>query len=111
MVVPWSPFLIGMFEKVVNLTIHRVRRQVCSSQGGIGLLAYDLASELGKSIEAFAESYIYQCYHQRLGDVPLYDVYTGWHLEMIQRGKGVKSNTLKERRDYNRKAREQENTR
>lgn len=42
-----------------------------------------------------------------LGNVMPYDVYTGRHLEVIQRRKEVKSRTLEARRDYNRTAREQ----
>jgi hypothetical protein len=75
MVVPWFPFLIGAFEKIVNLTTHRVRRQVCSNQGELGLLVYDLAGELRKSIGAFVVYYNCQRYHEGLGDVTLYDVY------------------------------------
>lgn len=60
MVVPWFPFLIGTFEKIVNLTTHRVRRQVYSSQGEVGLLPYDLLGELEESIRVFVESYNYQ---------------------------------------------------
>lgn len=105
MVVPWFPFLIGTFEKIVNLTTHRVRRQVCSSQGELGLLAYDLAGELGKSIGAFAESYIYQRYHEGLGDVTPYDVCTGRYLETIQRRKSARIKTLRARKDCNKTTR------
>ena len=40
-----------------------------------------------------------------LGNVTPYDVYSGRHVEIIQRRKEVKSKTLTARRDYNRTAR------
>jgi hypothetical protein len=38
-----------------------------------------------------------------------YDVYTGRHLEIMQKRKEAKGKTLGERRDYNRTARKQSN--
>jgi hypothetical protein len=35
----------------------------------------------------------YRRYHERLGNVTPYDVYTGRYLEIIQRRKEIKSNT------------------
>ena len=52
--------------------------------------------------------YNYQRYHEGLGDVTPYDVYTGRHLEIIQKRKEAKSRTLAERKNYNRIAREQD---
>jgi hypothetical protein len=49
----------------------------------------------------------YRRYHEGLGNVTPYDVYTGRQHEIIQRRKEVKSETLKARRDYDRTAREQ----
>jgi len=57
---------------------------------------------------AFIEYYNYQRYHEGLGNVTPYDVYTGRHLKVIQRRKEAKSRTLQARRDYNRTAREQD---
>ena len=68
-----------------------------------------MPSDLEKSIAAFIEYYNYRRYHEGLGDVTPYDVYTGMHLEIMNGRKEVKSRTLRERRDYNRAAREQEN--
>ena len=45
-------------------------------------------------------------YNEGLGNVTPNDVYTGRHLEIIQRRKEVKNKTLAARRDYNRTARE-----
>ncbi len=58
-------------------------------------------------IRAFIEYYNYRRYHEGLGNVTPYDVYTGKQHEIIQRRKKVKSRTLEVRRDYNRTAREQ----
>ena len=66
-----------------------------------------MSGELKEAIKAFIEYYNYQRYHEGLGDVTPYDVYTGRHLEVIQRRKEVKSRTLQARRDYNRAVREQ----
>ena len=67
-----------------------------------------MPSELKKAIQAFIEYYNYRRYHEGLGNVTPYDVYTGKHLEIIQRRKEAKSKTLEVRRDYNRTAREQD---
>jgi hypothetical protein len=46
-------------------------------------------------------------YHEGLGDGTLYDVYTGRHLEVIQRRKETRDRALQIRRGYNRTVREQ----
>ena len=51
--------------------------------------------------------YNYQRYHEGLGNVTPYDVYTGRHLEIIQKRTEVKSRTLQDRKTYNRNARKQ----
>ena len=61
-----------------------------------------------EAITEFIEYYNYRRYHEGLGDVTPYDVYTGKHLEIIQRRKEAKSRTLQARRDYNRATREQD---
>jgi hypothetical protein len=68
-----------------------------------------MPSELEKAITIFIEYYNYRRYHEGLGDVTPYDVYTGKHLEIIKRRKEAKSRTLQERRAYNRAVREQDN--
>jgi putative transposase len=70
---------------------------------------YEMPSELREAIRAFIEYYNYQRYHEGLGDVIPYDVYTGRQLEIIHRRKEAKSRTLQARKDYNRTAREQGN--
>jgi len=63
--------------------------------------------ELKEAITAFIEYYNYGRYHDGLGDVTPYDVYTGRHLEAIQRRREAKSRTLQARKGYNEIAREQ----
>ena len=70
-------------------------------------MPYQMPGELEEAIRAFIEHYNYRRYHEGLGNVTPCDVYTGKHLEIIQRRKEAKSRTLHLRRDYNRTAREQ----
>jgi hypothetical protein len=70
---------------------------------GIGFINYSW-SDLRIRV---LDYYNYQRYHEGLGDVTPYDVYTGRYLEIIRQRKEVKSRTLQARRDYNRTAREQ----
>jgi putative transposase len=67
-----------------------------------------MPGELLKAIGAFVDYYNYRRYHEGLGVVTPHDVYSGKHLEIIQRRKEAKSRTLQERKDYNRAAREQD---
>jgi len=85
----------------------KIERYHRSLKGEINQLPYDMPSELEKAIAAFIEYYNYQRYHEGLGDVTPYDVYTGRHLEILQNRKEAKSTTLRTRRDYNRTARVQ----
>jgi transposase InsO family protein len=87
----------------------KIERYHRSLKGEINQLLYDMPSELEKAITIFIEYYNYRRYHEGLGDVTPYDVYTGKHLEIIKRRKEAKSRTLQERRDYNRAVREQDN--
>jgi len=64
---------------------------------------------LKEAIRAFIDYYNYRRYHEGLVNVTPYDIYTGRHLEIIQRRKEVKSRTLEARRVYNRSTREQGN--
>lgn len=68
-----------------------------------------MPSNLNEAIVAFVKYYNHRRYHEGLGDVTPYDVYTGRHFEIIQRRKETKSRTLQARKDYNRGAREQGN--
>jgi len=92
------------FHPQTNGKIERYHRSI---KGEINQVPYEMPSELKEAIRAFIEYYNYRRYHEGLGNVTPYDVYTGRHLEIIQRRKEVKSKTLEVRRDYNRTAREQ----
>ena len=90
------------FHPQTNGKIERYQR---SLKGEINQVPYDMPGELKEAIRAFVEYYNYRRYHEGLGNVTPYDVYTGRHLEIIKRRKEVKSKTLEARRDYNRTAR------
>ena len=92
------------FHPQTNGKIERYHRTI---KGEINNVPYDMPSELKEAIRAFIEYYNYRRYHEGLGNVTPYDVYTGKQHEIIQRRKEVKSKTLEIRRDYNRTAREQ----
>jgi putative transposase len=93
------------FHPQTNGKIERYHRTL---KGEINQLPYDMPGELREAIRAFIEYYNYRRYHEGLGNVTPYDVYTGRHLEIIQKRKEVKNKTLATRRDYNRTVREQE---
>ena len=95
------------YHPQTNGKIERYHRTI---KGEIKLVPYEMPGELTEAIAAFVDYYNYRRYHEGLGDVTPYDVYTGRHLEIIQRRKEAKSKTLEERRNYNRIAREQSNT-
>ena len=58
----------------------------------------------------FIDYYNYRRYHEGLGDVTPYNVYTGRYLEIIQKRKEAKNKTQQARRDYKKAAREQDNS-
>ncbi len=95
------------FHPQTNGKIERYHRTL---KGEINQVPHEMPGELKEAIRAFIEYYNYRRYHKGWGNVTLYDVYTGKHLEIIQRRKAVKSTTLEERRDYNRSARKESNT-
>jgi len=92
------------YHPQTNGKIERYHRTI---KGEIKLVPYDMPGELREAIETFIEYYNYQRCHEGLGNVTPYDVYTGRHLEIIQRRKEAKNKTLLTRRDYNRAVREQ----
>jgi transposase InsO family protein len=92
------------FHPQTNGKMERYHRTV---KGEINQVPYDMPGELNEAIRAFIEYYNYRRYHEGLGNVTPYDVYTGRYLEIIQKRKEVKSRTLEARRDYNRTARGQ----
>jgi hypothetical protein len=75
-------------------------------KGEINQVPYDMPGELKDAIRAFVQYYNYRRYHEGLGNFTPYDVYTGRHLEIIQRRKEVKSRALEARKGYNMTARE-----
>jgi len=92
------------FHPQTNGKIERYHRTL---KGEINRVPYDMPSELKEAIRSFIDYYNYRRYHEALGNVTPYDVYTGRNLEIIQRRKEVKSKTLAARKDYNRTVREQ----
>jgi len=94
------------YHPQTNGKIERYHRTI---KGDIKLVPYEMPGELTEAIKAFIDYYNYRRYHEGLGDVTPYDVYTGRHLEVIQRRKEIKSRTLEARRDYNRTIKEQGN--
>ena len=90
------------FHPQTNGKIERYHRTIKSE---INQVPYEMPSELKEAIGAFIEYYNYRRYHEGLCNVTPYDVYTGKHLEIIQRRKEEKSRTLQARKDYNKTAR------
>jgi transposase InsO family protein len=95
---PYHPQTNGKIERY-----HRTIKE------DIKLVPYEMPGELIEAMKAFIEYYNCRRYHEGLGDVTPYDVYTGRHPEILQRRKEVKDRTLLARRDYNRAIREQGN--
>ena len=60
-----------------------------------------MPTQLKEAIETFVEYYNHRRYHEGLGNVTPWDVYTAKHLEIIAKRKEVKSRTLRERMGYN----------
>jgi len=86
------------FHPQTNGKIERYHR---SLKGAINLQLYDMPIQLKEAIEAFVEYYDHRRYHEGLGNVTPWDVYTGKHLEIIAKRKEVKSKTLRDRMSYN----------
>jgi len=95
------------FHPQTNGKVERYHRTV---KGEINQVPYDMPGELKEAIRSFIEYYNYRRYHEGLGNVTPCDVYTGRHLEIIQKRKEVKSRTLKARKDYNRSTRRQKHS-
>ena len=94
------------YHPQTNGKIERYHRTI---KGEINLVPHEMPGELKEAIKAFVDYYNYGRYHEGLGNVTPYDVYTGRHLEVIRKRKEAKSRTLRARRDYNRTARESGN--
>jgi transposase InsO family protein len=95
---PFHPQTNGKIERY-----HRSLKEEINQQ------PYDLPSQLRAAIGGFVEYFNYRRYHEGLGNVTPYDVYTGRHLEILQRRRELKTRTLQERKDYNRTARKGSN--
>jgi putative transposase len=93
------------YHPQTNGKIERYHRTI---KGDISLVPYQMPSQLQPAMKAFIEYYNYRRYHEGLGDLAPYDVYTGRHLEVIERRKEVKTKTLQARRDFHRTARERD---
>lgn len=87
------------YHPQANGKIERYHRTI---KGEINLVPHEMPGELKEAIKAFVDYYNYGRYHEGLGNVTPYDVYTGRHLEVIQKRKEAKSRTLRARKDDNR---------
>jgi len=92
------------YHPQTNGKIERYHRSI---KGEINLVPYEMPSKLREAIQGFVQYYNYHRYHEGLGNVTPYDVYTGRHVQIIKKRKEVKSRTLQERRSYNKTIREQ----
>jgi transposase InsO family protein len=91
------------YHPQTNGKIERYHRTV---KADINLLPYDTPGDLEAAIGSFVHYYNYERYHEALGDVTPYNVYTGRHRQILIRRKEAKSTTLEARRSYNRSLRE-----
>jgi putative transposase len=91
------------YHPQTNGKIERYHRTI---KGEINLVPHEMPGELEKAIKAFIEYYNYRRYHEGIGNVTPYDVYTGRYLKVIQRRKEAKNKTLQVRMDYNKTVRE-----
>jgi len=94
------------FHPQTNGKIERYHRTL---KGEINQVPHDMPDALKEALRGFIEYYNYRRYHEGLGNVTPHDVYTGRHLEIIQKRKEAKNRTLQERMNYNRSARNQSN--
>jgi len=92
------------YHPQTNGKIERYHRTI---KGDIRLLPYERPSELEAAIRSFVEYYNYRRYHEGLGNVTPFDVYSGRHLEVFERRKEAKNETLEARRGYNTAVRRQ----
>ena len=86
------------YHPQTNGKIERYHRSI---KGEINLTPYEMPSKLREAIQGFVEYYNYHRYHEGLGNVTPYDVYTGRHVQIIERRKEVKNRTLQDRKSYN----------
>ena len=70
-------------------------------KGEVNLLPFEIPSALEGEVMPFVEYYNYQRYHEAVGDVIPFDVYTGRNLQVLQRRKELWERTLEARKDDN----------
>ncbi len=92
------------FHPQTNGKIERYHRTLKSE---INQEPYEMPSELREAIRGFINYYNYRRYHEGLGNITPYDVYSGRYLTVMEKRKEVKNKTIAERREYNRTARTQ----
>jgi hypothetical protein len=105
--IEWAQCDVNIASPYHPQTNNKIERYHRTIKGEINQVPYEMPSELKEAIKAFID-YNYQRYHEGLGDITPYDVYTNRHLEVIRRRKKVKSRTLQARRNYNRAVRKQD---
>ena len=93
------------YHPQTNGKVERYQRTV---KGEVNLSNYGLPSDLAEAIGAFVEYYNYERYHEGLGNVTPWEVYTGKREEVLEARKEVKTRTLETRRGYNGLVRERE---
>lgn len=81
------------------------RHRVVKKQ--IDLLPCDAPADLEEVVRSFVQYSNYQRYHESLGDVAPFDVYTGQRRKTLQRRKKAKQRTLSARKHYNNSVRQQ----
>jgi len=79
--------LVGIRHIVASLyhpqTNGKIERYHRSIKGELSLVPFEMPGDLEEAIAAFIDYYNYRRYHEGLGDVTPYDIYTGKHLEII----------------------------
>lgn len=93
------------YHPQTNGKIERYHRTV---KGEINLLGYETPSALREAISSFVHHYNHHRYHEGVGNVTPYDMYTGKRGEILNNRKETKRKTLQVRRMYNGIVREQE---
>jgi transposase InsO family protein len=79
----------------------KIERYHRTMKGSVKLIPYEMPSELREAIRAFVEYYNNRRYHEGIGNVTPYDLYTGCHHDILRRRKEAKSRTLLARKSYN----------
>ncbi len=80
----------AIYSSILDETgkIERYHRTI---KGELSLMPYEMPGELEEALRTFIDYYNHRRYHEGLGDVTPYDVYTGRHLEIIQQRKEARA--------------------